>query len=170
MASVNRVTILGNIGKDPETRFMQDGSAVCNISVATSENWKDKTTGEKKELTEWHRVTFYGKLAEIAGEHLKKGGSVYLEGKLKTRKWADKDGKDNYTTEIIADQMQMLGTREGGESGSTNKPASQEQSFISKTDYLAVREGRMTEEQARARSFTKNQPPADGFDDDDIPF
>jgi single-strand DNA-binding protein len=109
MASVNKFIGIGNLGKDPEVRYLADGAAVCNISIATTESWKDKVTGEKKEATEWIRVTFYGKLAEIAGEFLKKGGSVYLEGKLKTRKWADKDGKDNYTTEIIADKMQMIG-------------------------------------------------------------
>lgn len=110
MASVNRVTIIGNLGKDPELRYMPNGDAVCNITVATTEQWKDKNSGEKKEQTEWHRITFYRKLAEIAGQYLKKGSSVYLEGKLQTRKWTDKDGVERYTTEIVADVMQMLGS------------------------------------------------------------
>ncbi|GGI19614.1 single-stranded DNA-binding protein [Oxalicibacterium faecigallinarum] len=114
MASVNKVIIVGNLGRDPETRYMPNGDAVTNIAVATSESWKDKNTGEKKELTEWHRITFYRKLAEIAGQYLKKGSSVYVEGRLQTRKWTDKDGVERFTTEIIADSMQMLGGRSGG--------------------------------------------------------
>ena len=109
MSSVNKVILIGHLGKDPETRFMPNGDAVANITVATSESWKDKSTGEKKESTEWHRVTFYRKLAEIVNQYLKKGSSVYIEGALKTRKWADKDGVDRYTTEIIASEMKMLG-------------------------------------------------------------
>ena len=117
MASVNKVTLIGNLGRDPEVRYTPNGAAVCNVSVATTRNWKDKSSGDKVEETEWHRVVFYDRLAEIAGEYLKKGRSVYVEGRLKTRKWQDKDGKDNYTTEIVADQMQLLGGREGGGSG-----------------------------------------------------
>ncbi|RZI44935.1 single-stranded DNA-binding protein [Herbaspirillum sp. HC18] len=113
MASVNKVIIVGNLGRDPETRYMPNGDAVTNIAVATTESWKDKNTGEKKELTEWHRITFYRKLAEIAGQYLKKGSQVYVEGRLQTRKWTDKDGVERYTTEIIADTMQMLGSRQG---------------------------------------------------------
>ena len=113
MASVNKVIIVGNLGKDPEMRYMPNGEAVCNITVATSERWKDKATGEKKEITEWHRVVFYRKLAEIAGQYLKKGSPVYLEGRIRTRKWQDKEGQDRYTTEIEANEMQMLGSREG---------------------------------------------------------
>lgn len=113
MASVNKAIIVGNLGRDPETRYMPNGDAVTNIAVATTENWKDKNTGEKKELTEWHRITFYRKLAEIAGQYLKKGSQVYVEGRLQTRKWTDKDGNERYTTEIIADSMQMLGGRQG---------------------------------------------------------
>lgn len=113
MASVNKVIIVGNLGRDPETRYMPNGEAVTNITVATTESWKDKSTGEKKEQTEWHRITFYRKLAEIAGQYLKKGSQVYVEGRLQTRKWQDKDGQDRYTTEIIADTMQMLGGRQG---------------------------------------------------------
>ncbi|MGH8752563.1 MAG: single-stranded DNA-binding protein [Burkholderiales bacterium] len=113
MASVNKVIIVGNLGRDPEVRYMPDGGAIANISVATTESWKDKS-GEKQERTEWHRVAFFGKLAEIAGEYLKKGSQVYVEGSLRTRKWQDKEGKDRYTTEIVADRMQMLGSRAGG--------------------------------------------------------
>lgn len=114
MASVNKVIIVGNLGRDPETRYMPNGEAVTNIAVATTESWKDKNSGEKKEITEWHRITFYRKLAEIAGQYLKKGSQIYVEGRLQTRKWTDKDGVERYTTEIIADTMQMLGGRAGG--------------------------------------------------------
>ena len=116
MASVNKVILVGNLGRDPEVRYMPDGGAITNISVATTDTWKDKA-GEKQEKTEWHRVAFFGKLAEIAGEYLKKGSQVYLEGRLQTRKWQDKDGQDKYTTEIVADRMQMLGGRSGGGGG-----------------------------------------------------
>lgn len=109
MASVNKVIIVGNLGRDPETRYMPNGEAVTNIAVATTESWKDKSSGEKKEITEWHRITFYRKLAEIAGQYLKKGSQVYIEGRLQTRKWTDKENIERYTTEIIADNMQMLG-------------------------------------------------------------
>ena len=117
MASVNKVILVGNLGRDPETRYATSGSAICNITIATSRQWKDKTSGEKKEETEWHRVVFYDRLAEIAGEYLKKGRPVYVEGRLKTRKWQDKEGQDRYTTEIVAEQMQLLGSREGGGGG-----------------------------------------------------
>ncbi|MQY52291.1 single-stranded DNA-binding protein [Rhodocyclus tenuis] len=113
MASVNKVIIVGNLGKDPETRYLPNGDAVCNITVATSESWKDKSSGEKKEITEWHRIVFFRRLAEIAGQYLKKGSSVYIEGRIRTRKWQDKDGQDRYTTEIEATEMQMLGGRQG---------------------------------------------------------
>jgi single-strand DNA-binding protein len=113
MASVNKVIVVGNLGKDPETRYSPNGGAICNVRIATTRNWKDKATGEKKEETEWHSVVFYDRLAEIAGEYLKKGRPVYVEGRLKTRKWQDKEGQDRYTTEIIAQEMQLLGSREG---------------------------------------------------------
>ena len=113
MASVNKVILVGNLGADPETRYMPNGDAVCNIRVATTESWKDKQSGEKKEITEWHRVVFYRKLAEIAGQYLKKGSQVYLEGRIRTRKWTDKEGQERYTTEIRGDQMTMLGSRQG---------------------------------------------------------
>ena len=112
MASVNKVILIGNLGRDPETRYMPDGGAITNVSIATTDVWKDKN-GDKQEKTEWHRVAFFGKLAEIAGEYLKKGSQVYVEGRLQTRKWQDKDGVDKYTTEIVADRMQMLGSRQG---------------------------------------------------------
>ena len=139
MASINKVIIVGNLGRDPETRYMPDGGAITNISVATTDKWKDKN-GEMQEKTEWHRVAFFGKLAEIAGEYLKKGSQVYVEGRLQTRKWQDKDGADKYTTEIVANAMQMLGSRQGmgggrgaeapesaeggGSSGGGSRPAS----------------------------------------------
>lgn len=139
MASVNKAIILGNLGKDPEVKYMPSGDAICNFSIATTESWKDKN-GEKQEKTEWHRISMFGKLAEIAGEYLKKGSAVYVEGRIQTRKWANKDGQDQYTTEIVADKLQMLGSkgdgqRSGGSSqerdsnpagrpGGTAKPAS----------------------------------------------
>lgn len=113
MASVNKVILIGNLGRDPEVRYMPSGDAITNLNLATSETWKDKS-GEKQEKTEWHRVVMFGKTAEIAGEYLKKGSPVYIEGRLQTRKWTDKEGKDRYTTEVVADRMQMLGSRSGG--------------------------------------------------------
>ena len=114
---VNKVIVIGNLGNDPETRYMPSGSAVTNLSVATNESWKDKQTGEQKERTEWHKVAMFGRLAEIAAEYLRKGSQVYIEGKLRTRKWQDQQGNDRYTTEIVADEMQMLGGRSGGGGG-----------------------------------------------------
>lgn len=113
MASINKVILIGNLGRDPETRYMPDGAAITNITIATNEVWKDKNSGEKQERTEWHRIAFFGRLAEIAGEYLKKGAQVYVEGRLQTRKWQDKDGTDRYTTEIVANEMKMLGARSG---------------------------------------------------------
>ena len=167
MASINKVILIGNLGRDPEVRYTPNGNAVCNVTIATSRNWKDKTSGDKVEETEWHRVVFYDRLAEIAGEYLKKGRSVYVEGRLKTRKWQDKEGKDNYTTEVIADNMQMLGGREGGGGGGDEGGY-----------------GRGEErggERSEARSAPASRPAggakpasksATGFDDmdDDIPF
>jgi single-strand DNA-binding protein len=142
MSGLNKAQIIGHLGADPDQRFMPSGKAVTNIRVATSETWKDRESGDRKEKTEWHSVVFFDKLAEIAGEYLRKGSQVYIEGKLQTRKWQDKEGKDRYTTEIIAQQMQML----GGKPQDSERPARQEQQ----------------------RSAA---PPADdgGFDDD-IPF
>lgn len=114
MRGVNRVTIIGNLGRDPETRHQASGSAVTNCAIATSESWKDKSTGEKKERTEWHRVVFFNRLAEIAGQYLTKGSKVYIEGKLQTRKWQDQSGADRYSTEIVATELQMLDSKPGG--------------------------------------------------------
>ncbi|MHB9022455.1 MAG: single-stranded DNA-binding protein [Halothiobacillus sp.] len=114
---INKVIVLGNLGKDPEVRYMPSGGQVTNITVATSETWKDKDTGEQKEATEWHRIVFFNRLAEIAGQYLKKGSQVYIEGALKTRKWQDQSGQDRYTTEIVASEMQMLGGKPGGQGG-----------------------------------------------------
>ena len=123
MASVNKVILVGNLGADPETRYMTNGDAVCNIRLATTESWKDKNSGEKREVTEWHRVVFYRKLAEIAAQYLRKGSQVYLEGRIRTRKWTDKEGQERYTTEIEATEMQMLGRREG-QGGPSGEPPS----------------------------------------------
>ena len=156
MASVNKVIIIGNLGRDPEVRYTPNGSAVCNIGVATTRTWKAKESGDKVEETEWHRVVFYDRLAEIAGEYLKKGRPVYVEGRLKTRKWQDKEGKDTYTTEIIADQMQLLGSREGMGGGAGGDDPG---------------EGRSAPA-PRAPASKPAAKSATGFDDmdDDIPF
>lgn len=121
---VNKVILVGNCGKDPETRYMPSGGAVTNVSIATSESWKDKQSGETKERTEWHNVVFFNRLGEIAGEYLKKGSQIYVEGALRTRKWQDKNGQDRYTTEIVASEMQMLGSRSGG--GDSYAPAQEQ--------------------------------------------
>lgn len=144
---INKVILVGNLGKDPETRALPSGEAVTNITVATSESWKDKTTGEQKEKTEWHTVVFFKRLAEIAGQYLKKGSQVYIEGSLRTRKWTDKEGKDRYSTEIVAQEMQMLGGKPGG-GGSAGY------------------------ERGPARGETASPVAAaeKGFEDDDIPF
>jgi single-strand DNA-binding protein len=123
MSSVNKVIIVGNLGKDPEIRYTSAGKPIANITVATSETWKDKNTGEKREKAEWHKVTFFDKLAEIVGQYLKKGSKIYLEGKLQTRKWQDKDGQDRYTTEIVGSEMKMLSGKGDGESRSAPAPA-----------------------------------------------
>lgn len=125
MASVNKVILVGNLGKDPEVRYSQGGDAMCNFSLATTESWKDKASGERKELTEWHRVSFFGKLAEIAGQYLKKGSQVYIEGSLRTRKWTDKEGNERYTTEVRGDELKMLGARPQGQgdSGASDYPS-----------------------------------------------
>lgn len=113
MASVNKVILVGNLGADPETRYLPSGEAVANLRIATTETWKDKQTGERKEATEWHRVSFFGRIAEVCGQYLKKGGQVYVEGRIQTRKWQDKDGQERYTTEIRGEEMKMLGSRQG---------------------------------------------------------
>jgi single-strand DNA-binding protein len=171
MASINKVIVIGNLGRDPEVRYTPSGAAVCNVSVATTRNWKDKTSGDKVEETEWHRVVFYDRLAEIAGEYLKKGRSVYVEGRLKTRKWADKDGKDNYTTEIVAEQMQLLGGREGGGGGSYGGGQAQggDEGF-NQAQEPAARPARPAARPAPAPAPAAKS--STGFDDmdDDIPF
>jgi single-strand DNA-binding protein len=113
MASVNKVILVGNLGADPETRFLPSGEAVANLRIATTETWKDKQTGERKDATEWHRVSFFGRIAEVCGQYLKKGSQVYVEGRIQTRKWQDKDGQERYTTEIRGEEMKMLGSRQG---------------------------------------------------------
>lgn len=136
---VNRVVIIGNLGQDPEEKFMPSGNSVVNISVATSESWNDKNTGEKKEVTEWHRVVFFNKLAEIAAKYLKKGSKVYIEGSLKTRKWQDSHGSDHYTTEIVASEMQMLDSRGVEEVGNYQKQVTHTKDSLgveTKTDFI----------------------------------
>jgi single-strand DNA-binding protein len=154
MASVNKVILVGNLGRDPETRYNPEGGAITNISVATTDTWKDKASGEKQERTEWHRIVFFSRLAEIAGEYLKKGSQVYIEGSLRTRKWQDKEGKERYTTEIVADRMQMLGSRQGaGDASGRDR-------------------GDKAKEPATAGEGKASKKPAGKFDDmdDDIPF
>jgi single-strand DNA-binding protein len=152
MASVNKVILVGNLGRDPETRYTTGGDAVTNIRVATTDTWKDKN-GEKQERTEWHTVVFFGRQAEIAGEYLKKGKQVYIEGRLQTRKWQDKEGQDRYTTEIVADRMQMLGTREGSGAAVAAEPSERSA-------------------EARSGARTGGAPAKKNVDDldDDIPF
>ncbi len=123
---INKVILIGHLGRDPEVRYMPSGGAVANVNLATTENWRDKQTGERQERTEWHRVVFFGRLAEIAGEYLKKGSQVYVEGRLQTRKWQGQDGQDRYTTEIVANEMQMLGGRGGGAPAEARAPATAE--------------------------------------------
>ena len=149
MASVNKVIVVGNLGRDPENRYLPSGEQVTSIAVATTESWKDKTTGEKQSLTEWHRISFFGKLAEIAGQYLKKGSQVYIEGRLRTRKYTDKEGIERYATEIIADTMQMLGSRQDGQSTGRNEYA---------------------EQTGRSRPEQRRTPPTADMLDDDIPF
>lgn len=150
---VNKVILVGNLGRDPEVRYSPNGQAVANVTIATSDSWKDKTSGEKQERTEWHRIVFFGRLAEIAGEYLKKGAQIYVEGRLQTRKWQDKDGHDRYTTEIVASEMQMLGSRGGA--GMPSEPAMESAPAGASTG-------------SAARSGAKATAGADF--DDDIPF
>ena len=164
MASVNKVILIGNLGRDPEVRYAPSGSAICNVTIATSRQWKDKTSGEKQEETEWHRVVFYDRLAEIAGEYLKKGRPVYVEGRLKTRKWTDKDNIERYTTEIVATDMTLLGSRSdaaGGSGGGSDETGEGGEA------------PRRPAPAARPAPAPKPAPKAaTGFDDmdDDIPF
>ena len=164
---LNKVTLIGNLGADPEVKYMPTGDAVANITLATSMRWKDRQTGERKESTEWHRVVFFRRLAEIAGEYIKKGSQVYVEGHLRTRKWQDQAGLDRYTTEIVADELHMLGSRSGGTAsmGGDQTPSSYSASVASKPDYPT--------QPSKSTSNASNMPPApptyDDFDDD-IPF
>lgn len=162
MASVNKVILVGNLGRDPETRYSPDGGAITNVSIATTDTWKDKATGEKKENTEWHRVVFFNRLGEIAGEYLKKGSQVYVEGRLKTRKWTDKEGQEKYTTEIVADAMQMLGSKGGSGGGEMADRGSQ-------SDHSGMS---APAKPPRSAGTAPTSKPAGGFDDmdDDIPF
>ncbi len=170
MASLNKVQIIGNLGRDPEVRYTPNGNAVCNVSVATTRQWKNKESGDKQEETEWHRVVFYDRLAEIAGEYLKKGRSVYVEGRLKTRKWTDKEGKEQYTTEIVATEMQMLGGREGM-GGGGGAPADEGGGYSEGGGGSAPQRSAPAARPAAAQRPAPKQP-ATGFDnmDDDIPF
>lgn len=165
MASVNKVILVGNLGADPETRYAPSGDAICNIRIATTDTWRDKTSGEKREATEWHRVVFFGKLAEIAGQYLKKGRSVYVEGRLQTRKWQDKEGRDQYTTEIRADQMQMLGgARDGASEGGSRSYGGDE--------YSQEQRAPAPRPQQRPAPAPASSPAPGGMNDfdDDIPF
>jgi len=158
MASVNKVILVGNLGADPETRFMPNGDAIANIRLATTESWKDKATGEKKELTEWHRVVFRSKLAEIVGQYLKKGSAVYIEGRIRTRKWQDKEGQERYTTEIEAREMQMLGGRQNASSSSDGE-----------VEYGGSMPSSSAPSSQRATAPAKKTPSFEDMDDD-IPF
>lgn len=158
MAGVNKVIIVGNLGNDPDMRTMPNGDAVANLSVATSESWTDRNSGERREQTEWHRIVFFRRQAEIAGEYLRKGSKVYVEGKLKTRKWQDQNGQDRYTTEIVGDTLQMLDAR--GQGGDFAPQGG---------GYSAPAPRQATPQAAPAQSAPQSAPPADNFDDD-IPF
>jgi len=159
---INKVILVGHLGQDPEVKYMPSGGAVANVSVATSDSWKDKQTGEQKDRTEWHRVVFFNRLAEIVGEYLKKGAQVYVEGRLQTRKWTDQNGQDRYTTEIVASDMQMLGGRQGmGDSGGASFGSGQQQQQRPQQGGSNFGSG---QQQAPAAPM-----PADDFDDD-IPF
>jgi len=163
---INKVILIGNLGQDPEVKFMPNGNAVTNVTIATSESWKDKNTGEQVDKTEWHRVVFFRRLAEIAGEYLKKGSKVYIEGKLQTRKWQDQSGNDRYTTEIVANEMQMLDSRGGGGAGAGGGGFSKPSSNQASNQQSSGQSSGQPSNQAPATA------PAGGFDDfdDDIPF
>lgn len=157
---VNKVILVGNLGQDPETRYLPSGGAVTNVTLATSETWKDKQSGQQQERTEWHRVVFFNRLGEIAGEYLRKGSKVYVEGSLRTRKWQGQDGQDRYTTEIVANEMQMLDSRGGDSAGQYNAPQQQ------------APQQNAAPQQPAAQPQATPQPAPGGFDDfdDDIPF
>ncbi len=169
MASINKVILVGNLGQDPEVKYMPSGGAVTNISIATTDTWKDKTTGEKKENTEWHRVVFFNRLAEIVGEYLRKGSQVYIEGNLRTRKWQDQSGADRYSTEIVAREMQMLGGRAGGSSDFA--PQQQQSQQGGGAPQQSAPQQNAPQQQAPQQAPQQSAPPQnfDNFDDD-IPF
>ncbi|MES3012451.1 MAG: single-stranded DNA-binding protein [Pseudomonadota bacterium] len=172
MASVNKVILIGNLGRDPEVRYTPSGGAVCNVTLATTRSWKSKESGEKVEETEWHRIVFYDRLAEIAGEYLKKGRSIYVEGRLKTRKWTDKDGAEKYTTEVIAQEMSMLGSREGM-GGGAGGGGDEEGGGGGNYERSAPQQRSAPAARPQASAPRAAQKPAStGFDnmDDDIPF
>jgi single-strand DNA-binding protein len=170
MASLNKVMIIGNLGRDPEVRYTADGAAIANLSLATTSSWKDKNTGEKKEETEWHRVVFYGKIAEIVGQYAKKGRPLYVEGRLKTRKWTDKEGVEKYTTEIVADQMQLLGGREGmGEADGGRGMGASDEGYVSSNAGAGNRGAGAYAANSPAPA-RKPAPASNMMDDDDIPF
>ena len=164
MASINKVILVGNLGQDPEVKYMPSGGAVTNISIATTDTWKDKSTGEKKENTEWHRVVFFNRLAEIVGEYLRKGSQVYIEGNLRTRKWQDQSGADRYSTEIVAREMQMLGGRAGGSSDFAPQQQSQQGGGAPQQS--------APQQNAPQQQAPQQSAPPQNFDnfDDDIPF
>lgn len=166
---VNKVILVGNLGQDPETRFLPSGGAVTNVTIATSESWKDKTSGQQQERTEWHRVVFFNRLGEIAGEYLRKGSKVYVEGSLRTRKWQDKEGQDRYTTEIVANEMQMLDSRGAGESTGGQYQAQQQPA--SKQQYQQAPQQQQQQQAPQSQQQAPQSAPS-GFDDfdDDIPF
>lgn len=170
MASVNKVILVGNLGRDPEVRYSAEGSAICNISIATTSQWKDRTSGERREETEWHRVVFYNRLAEIAGEYLRKGRPVYVEGRLRTRKWTGQDGQERFTTEIIAEQMQMLGGRDGGDMGGSMGGGEYGGGGGAPAPQRAQRPAPQQQQQQQAPR--NNAPMSDNLADmdDDIPF
>ncbi len=170
MASVNKVIVLGNLGRDPEVRYTPNGSAVCNLRIATTRNWKNKESGEKMEETEWHSVVLYDRQAEIAGEYLKKGRSVYIEGRLKTRKWQDKEGLDRYTTEIVGDSMQLLGGRDAGSGGGGDEEGGG--GGYSERSAPQQRSAPASRPAPAAGRAAPQKPASTGFDnmDDDIPF
>jgi single-strand DNA-binding protein len=171
---VNKVTLVGNLGNDPETRYMPSGGAVTNITIATSETWKDKQTGQPQERTEWHRVSFFNRLAEIAGEYLHKGSKVYIEGALRTRKWQAKDGQDRYTTEVIASEMQMLDSRGSGGGGGGQAGGEYNQSAPARSGAAPSQQGQAQQgqsQQGQAPAASAPAPAGEFADfDDDIPF
>lgn len=179
MSGVNKVIILGNVGQDPEVKYSQNGKAICNISVATSEKWKDKQTGQVQEKSEWHRIVMFDRLAEITGEYVRKGSKVYIEGKLQTRKWQDQNGQDRYATEIVANEMQMIDSRNDGRQGQNMGQQRQQQGQQQRNNYGGQQQGQRQNYQNNGGQFQQNggqgqynqcqQQSMDDFDEE-IPF